>query len=252
MPKSTAIRPAAAPVFTRATLDRNMTVNTASFENALAHIDLCGIAVLDFGCGTGNLVRLLRETNADTIYAFEVMPEHLAPDIRAWAADPSARPRLILNPWQFKMNPDAPDGDLTAYDYARLLGKHEKFAIVSNPPYFLYNRILSLTLTDKFAGALMITSRGRLHNHPGWHVLGVMDGHDFNPPAYGLQYLVQTGFEGQTHIDRTEQPCINGQPQIYPPINNREPQADRTDHYPEMWEQLGRLPRRNRTPGIAP
>ena len=227
--------------FTRATLDRNMTMNTARARLALSQLDLQDMAVMDFGCGNGNLLRLLRNTNARTVYAFEVMPEHIDEDIRAWARDADATPRLIINPADMKINPEAPDGDLTAYDYNHLLQGHSQFAIVANPPYFLYNRILSLTAHEKFSGALMITSKGRLHNHPGWDVLGVMSGDDFNPPAYGLQYLLQTGFDGRTAIDRSDQPHIHGHPQPYPPINDRRPETDATDHYPEMWEQLNKL-----------
>jgi len=229
------------PAFERATLDRNMTVNTAHVRKSLENIDLGGMAVLDFGCGNGNLLRLLKNTNAGTVYAFEVMPEYIDEDIKKWANDPTAKPRLIINPPEIKINAQAPDGDLTAYDYNRLLSTHQKFAIVSNPPYFLYNRILSLTADDKFAGALMITSKGRLRNHAGWHVLGVMSGNDFNPPAYGTQYLVQTGFSGRTAVTRMDQPYIHGHPQPYPPINDRVPTTDTTDHYPDMWEQLNNL-----------
>lgn len=229
--------------FTRAVLDRNMTVNTASFERALLHLDLSGLAVLDFGSGTGNLLRLLRHTNADTLYAFEVMPEHLDPEIQEWLRNPDAKPRLLLNPEHCKIDHDAPDGDLTAYDYDRILEQHDGFAIISNPPYFLYNRILSLTQSDKFAGALMITSRGRLHNHPDWDVVSIMDGHDFDPPAYNAQYLLQTGFQGRTVISRETQPHIQGNPQLYPHINNRSPVADMTDHYPDMWAQLNNIKR---------
>ncbi|HRQ61120.1 MAG TPA: hypothetical protein PLO23_06375, partial [Alphaproteobacteria bacterium] len=98
------------------------------------------------------------------------------------------------------------------------------------------------TLRDKFAGALMITSKGRLHNHPGWHVLGILSGDDFNPPAFGDQYLLQTGFAGRCKTDRSTQPGLNvGTPQIYPGINNRGAAFDMTDYYPEMWEQLNSL-----------
>ena len=230
--------------FTRAVLDRNMTMNTAPVSRALENLDLSGLAVLDFGCGHGNLLRLLKNTNADVVYALEVMPEHIDADILAWANNFTAKPKLVINPVSMKQDAQAPHGDLTAYDYERMLKSHKKFAIVSNPPYFLYNRILSLSLNEKFAGALMITSKGRLHNHPGWHVLGVMNGQDFDPPAYGTQYLVQTGFDDCTLIDRSEQPYIHGHPQPDPPINDREPLADITDHYPEMWKQLNDL--RNR------
>lgn len=234
-------KPDIQPSFTRAALDRNMTVNTTYVRKSLENLDLSGLAVLDFGCGNGNLLRLLKNTNADTVYAFEVIPKHIDDDIKNWANNPDAKPKLVINPVGMKSNMQAPDGDLTAYDYKRILEKHEKFAIISNPPYFLYNRILSLTMADKFAGALMITSKGRLHNHPGWHVLGVMSGNDFNPPAYGTQFLVQTGFTGRTAINRMDQPYIHGQPQPYPPINDRVPMRDRSDHYPEMWEQLNDL-----------
>ena len=229
------------PVFTRAVLDRNMTVNTTIVSKSLENLDLSGIAVLDFGCGNGNLLRLLKNTNADVVYAFEVMPEHIDEDIRKWAGDMDAKPKLVINPAGMKRNAQAPDGDLTAYDYERILKDHKEFAIVSNPPYFLYNRILSLSLHEKFAGALMITSRGRLHNHPGWDVVSVMDKNDFDPPAYNTQYLVQTGFSGRTKISRGDQPHIHGHPQTYPHINDRLPMADATDHYPEMWEQLNGL-----------
>lgn len=233
--------------FTRAVLDRNMTINTASFENALSHLDLSGLAILDFGSGTGNLLRLLRHTTAHTIYAFEVMPEHLAPEIQEWLNDPDAKPRLVLNPSACKIDHDAPDGDLTAYDYDRILKQHVGFAIISNPPYFLYNRVLSLSLTDKFAGALMITSRGRLHNHPDWDIVDIMNADDFDPPAYNAQYLLQTGFQGRSAISRETQPHIQGNPQPYPHINNRSPVADVTDHYPDMWAQLNKIKR-----GMAP
>ena len=238
---------AVATTFTRAVLDRNMTVNTASFARALSHLDLTGLAVLDFGSGTGNLLRLLRNTKADTIYAFEVLPEHLGPDIQEWLHNPDAKPRLILNPEHCKIDHDAPDGDLTAYDYGRILEQHNGFAIISNPPYFLYNRILSLTQSDKFAGALMITSRGRLHNHPDWDVVSIMDGSDFDPPAYNAQYLLQTGFQSRSTISHETQPHIQGNPQPYPHINDRSPVADMTDHYPDMWEQLNDIKR-----GMAP
>lgn len=230
----------ATPIFTRATLDRNMTVNTAHVRKSLGSIDFTGRAVLDFGCGNGNLLRLLKNTKADTIYAFEVMPEHIDEDIRTWANNPKAKPKLVINPTGMKINTQAPDGDLTAYDYSRILEKHEKFAIVSNPPYFLYNRILSLTSDDKFAGALMITSKGRLHNHPLWDVVGVMANTDFDPPAYNQQYIVQTGFTGRT-VTHEDQPHIHGHPQSYPHINDRVPTTDITDHYPDMWDQLNNL-----------
>ncbi|MDB5492329.1 MAG: hypothetical protein JWO78_2178 [Micavibrio sp.] len=222
--------------FTRAVLDRNMTVETAPMEHALEHINLSGMAVLDFGCGNGNLLRLLRNTNADTIYAFEVMPEHIDQDILDWANDNEAKPRLLINP-DYKIIADAPDGDLTAYNYRDILEPHAKFAIVSNPPYFLYNRILSLTQDEKFAGALMITSKGRLRNHAGWTICAVMNAEDFDPPAGNSQYLVQTGL-GLCDDDHAR-PC--GTPQFFPPINNREDLADPTDHYPQMWEQLDGL-----------
>lgn len=227
-------------VFTRAVLDRNMTINTNGFSRALENIDLTGLAILDFGCGNGNLLRLLRHSQAATVYAFEVMPEHLDPDIQAWADDPLAKPRLIINPVACKIHTDAPDGDLTAYDYEALMSRHDQFAIISNPPYFLYNRILSLTKSEKFNGALMITSKGRLHNHPLWDIIGVMENTDFDPPAYNPQYLVQTGFAGRTN-HRDDQPHIHGHPQPYPHINDRVPTTDMTDHYPEMWDQLNNL-----------
>ncbi|HTK85723.1 MAG TPA: methyltransferase domain-containing protein, partial [Patescibacteria group bacterium] len=184
--------PAVKPAFQRATLDRNMTVNLEPVRRALADLDLSGLAVVDFGCGNGNLLRLLKETNAEVVYAFEIIPADIDPDIRAWANDPAAKPKLVINPSDFKIDPAAPDGDLTNYDYFALLAKHNKFGIVSNPPYFLYNRILSLTgsnlapgsesfsaFREKFAGALMITSKGRLRNHPGWEILEIMSPDDF-------------------------------------------------------------------------
>lgn len=218
-----------------------MTVETGPMERALADIDLVGMAVLDFGCGNGNLLRLMRHSNADTIYAFEVMPQYIDQDIRDWANDKTARPRLVINKPDLKINPDTVDGDMTGYDYTQLLSAHSRFAIISNPPYFLYNRILSLTshqdYAGKFAGALMITSKGRLHNHAGWTIRSVMHGTDFDPPAGNVQYLVQTGL-GLDDVHHAR-PC--GTPQIFPHINDRNEQADPTDHYPEMWRQLEHL-----------
>lgn len=228
--------------FRRATLDRNMTVNTAAMQRALAQLDLDGLVILDFGCGSGNLLRLLRGTRAAAIYAFEVIPDHIDPDILIWAADTGNNtPRLTINPGDFKINPDCANGDFTAYDYDSILARHSGFAIIGNPPYFLYNRVLSLTERADFIGALMITSYGRLGNHAGWDVLRVMDGHDFDPPAWNDQYLVQTGFAGRTRIRRDNQPTPQGHPQPRPHINDRNPLADPGDHYPEMWEQLNRL-----------
>lgn len=242
------------PVFQRAVLDRNMTINPDPMRAALAKLDLSGLAILDFGCGNGNLLRLLRETDAEVIYAFEVMPQYIDPDIQAWAADPDARPRLVINPPDCKIDPALADGDLTNYDYFRLLAPHQGFGIVSNPPYFLYNRILSLTGTnlasgheayeafhDKFRGALMITSRGRLCNHPGWEIKAVMKPDDFDPPAINDQYLVQTGF-GQAPDSAFAIPRMPGA-QLYLGINNRRAEEDESDFYPDMWEQLNNVPR---------
>jgi hypothetical protein len=222
--------------FQRATLDRNMTMETAPMVRALEHADLTDMAVLDFGCGNGNLLRLLRNSGANVVYAFEVMPQFIDPDIRDWANDVTAKPRLIINP-DCKIIADAPDGDLTAYDYQTLLAPHAKFAIVSNPPYFLYNRILSLTAHEKFSGALMITSKGRLQNHTGWDIRRVMPAEAFNPPAGNDQYLVQTGLDLRN--DDNARPC--GTPQPFPPVNDRKADFDPGDHYPEMWKQLEQL-----------
>jgi SAM-dependent methyltransferase len=253
--------PAVKPAFKRAVLDRNMTVNPEPVRAALADIDLTGLAILDFGCGNGNLLRLLKNTNAAVVYAFEIVPDGIDADIRAWANDPDARPKLVINPPEFKIDPAAADGDLTNYNYFALLAKHDKFGIVSNPPYFLYNRILSLTgenlapgdekfaaFRGKFAGALMITSKGRLHNHPGWEIKTIMRPDDFDPPAGNDQYLVQTGFNkafNEAAAIRTAQP-----PQKYVSINNRAADADETDAYPEMWEQVNAL--RLSTPSSSP
>ena len=244
--------PAVKPAFQRAVLDRNMTVNPTPVRDAIRDLDLTGLAILDFGCGNGNLLRLLKETKADVVYAFEIIPGGIDADIRAWANDPAAKPKLVINPPAFKIDPAAPDGDLTNYDYFALLARHEKFGIIANPPYFLYNRILSLTGTnlapgdekfaafrEKFAGALMITSKGRLHNHPGWEIKTVMKPDDFDPPAGNDQYLIQTGF-GKIF---NEAAAIHEAPppQKYVSINNRDADADETDHYPEMWEQVNAL-----------
>ncbi len=245
-------QPSARPPFQRAALDRNMTINPRPMRRALADLDLSGLAVLDFGCGSGNLLRLLRETKADTVYAFEVLPDSIDADILDWARDPKARPCLTINPPAYKIDPTGIDGDLTNYDYFRLLAPHAKFGIVSNPPYFLYNRILSLTgenlaagdesfaaFKSKFHGALMVTSRGRLHNHPGWEIKAVMRPDDFDPPAGNDQYLVQTGF-GKAFNAAAAIREPDG-PQKYIGINNRIADADHTDYYPEMWEQLRSL-----------
>lgn len=239
--------------FIRARLDRNMTVNIEPFRRAVSHFDLTGFAILDFGCGTGNLLRLLKNSKADIVYAFEVMPEHIAPDIIAWSKNPDAKPRLVINPPAFKLDSSLPDGDLTNYDYFQMLKPHAEFGIIGNPPYFLYNRVLSLTGTnlakgdekfsafkEKFAGALMITSRGRLFNHPGWEIIGVMNARDFDPPAGNDQYIVQTGFR-QTFNRKARFIHETAPPQKYIGINNRVAAADESDNYPEMWQQLDAL-----------
>jgi hypothetical protein len=180
------------------------------------------------------------------------MPQYIDADIRAWANDNGAKPRLHINPPAFKIDAGAPDGDMTNYDYFRLLAPHAKFGIVSNPPYFLFNRILSLTgdnlapgseafaaFKSKFDGALMVTSKGRLHNHPNWEIKAVMKPDDFDPPAVNDQYLVQTGFRQAFNEAAAIKP--NRPPQKYIGINNRNADADDSDHYPEMWEQLNTL-----------
>src|SRR5262249_43015487 len=142
----------------------------------------------------------------------------------------------------------------TNYDYFRLLEKHDQFAIVSNPPYFLYNRILSLTgtylapedsrfktLEKKFCGALMITGAGRLSNHPGWAIKSVLPDSAFSTPAAVDQYLIQTGFQGRILKNAPPAQSLATAPQRYVSINNRNPVADPTDTYPEMWQQLEAL-----------
>ncbi|HEY8964170.1 MAG TPA: hypothetical protein VIN59_06895 [Alphaproteobacteria bacterium] len=239
--------------FQRAALDRNMTVDTEIFKRSLNACHLEGLALIDFGCGTGNLLRLLRDSDADVIYAFEVVPQDIAPDIIAWSQDENAKPRLIINPPEFKFDAYGIEGDLTNYDYFALLAGHQRFGIIGNPPYFLYNRVLSLTgnnLADgnenfthfagKFAGALMITSAGRLRNHPGWIIKGVMNPDDFDPPAGNLQYVVQTGFAVASAASDVAIPQ-NAPAQKYVSINNRMAEADESDAYPEMWAQLDSL-----------
>lgn len=242
------------PYLNRAPLDRNMTINASAFRVAVNECDLSGLAILDLGCGEGRLTRLLRNTKADVIYAFEVMPEHIAPDIRAWAADQNAKPRLVINPPALKIKGDIADGDLTNYDYFKLLSTHKRFGIIGNPPYFLYNRVLSLTggnlahgseeyasLAPKFAGALMITSKSRLHNHPGWQIKGIMGPECFNPPPFNDQYIVGTGlcakFNAAAAIN------LPTPAQKYVRITDRVPYTDMTDNYPEMWDQLNTLPK---------
>ena len=236
--------------FRRAPLDRNVATNTEPFRKAIENIDLSGLAVLDFGCGEGFLEHLLKNSNADVVYAFEVLPDDIDPEISAWANDPAAKPRLIINPPEFKIVAGTPDGDMTAYDYKKLLSTHNEYAIVSNPPYFLFNRILSLTdkfnlsankdlhdIGKKFAGGLMLTSGARLGNHPGWSVVDIISGKDFRPPVYADQYLVRTGFEGRLKND-FDRPVIISVAQQFPHINDRNPQADPSDYYPEIWKQL--------------
>lgn len=246
------------PTFKRAALDRNLACNPKPFREAIDNLNLKGLAILDFGCGKGFLEHLLKNSEADVIYAFEVLEDEIDDKIKAWARDRNAKPRLIINPDRYMIDPNAPRGDLTNYDYFKLLEKHDKFAIISNPPYFLYNRILSLTgqnlapedaaykkLGRKFAGALMITSETRLQNHPGWNVVDKLPGTDFDPPAANIQYLMQTGFKGRikkaTFLGRV---AHNSRAQRYVGINNRNPAADSTDHYPEMWKQLNKLNRK--------
>lgn len=240
--------------FRRAALDRNITANTAPFRKAMDNLDFEGLAVLDFGCGKGSLEYLLKNTNAEVVYAFEVFPDEIDEKIKAWANDPVAKPRLVINPPEFRIDDRLPVGDMTNYDYTAMLAKHDGFAIVANPPYFLFNRILSLTAawtdavgispaltktSEKFCGGLMLTGGGRLGNHPGWSVVDTVPGDSFIPPVFADQYLLQTGFEGR--YNGPELPVITTVSQRYIDINDRNPLADPTDHYPEMWQQLEAL-----------
>lgn len=197
------------------------------------------------------------------IYAFEITPEAIADEIKAWADDPHASPRLIINPSEVKINPTLPDGDLTNYDFLALLEEENRFAIVSNPPYFLWNRILSLTgeylaesdklfghLRDKFKGALGIACASRLVNHPGWQVRAVLHSADFTPrPTIDQdQCIIQIGFAGRYFPERSAIPPENtaadypglliGVPQRYVAINNRDPNADPTDYYPGWGTEM--------------
>lgn len=238
----------------RAKFDRNLTDAVDTFATALNNIDLSGLAILDFGCGKGNLLRLLKDSKADVIYAFEVLAEEIDPDIIEWANDPQAKPRLIINPKEFKLPTiQAKDGDLTGYDYLKLLKGHPQFAIISNPPYFLWNRILSLTgenyptgfqtrakfFKDRFCGFLGITSVARMNNHPNWDVLDIIPGTLFSPPAKSDQCLLRTGFTGRI-TDRTIHASVAGDKpkQIYPWINDRDPRTDPSDMYPSLMAQL--------------
>ncbi|HEY8191598.1 MAG TPA: hypothetical protein VIG74_04170 [Alphaproteobacteria bacterium] len=240
--------------FRRAALDRNIASDMAPFREALAKLNLSGLAVIDFGCGKGFLEHLMKNSNADVIYAFEVLPDEIDEDIKAWAADPAAKPRLVINPPEFRIDDRLPVGDMTNYDYTAMLAQHESFAIVANPPYFLFNRILSLTAawtgsvgisaalnktSEKFRGGLMLTSAARLGNHPGWSVVGTVPGNSFIPPVFADQYLLQTGFKGR--YNGPELSVITTVSQRYIDINDRDPQADPDDFYPEMWQQLEAL-----------
>jgi hypothetical protein len=242
----------------RAKADRNLTANTKPFAEVLKSLDLEGMAILELGCGRGDLLRRLRHSDAKTVYAFELNSGEMYPDILAWARDEKAVPRLILNPKEAKIDPSLPDGDFTNYDFTRLLEHENQFSIIGNPPYFLWNRVLSLTgeylapedrglsqLREKFAGALAFTSASRICNHPGWIVRAVSQPEDFTPPPLTDvdHCLVQTGFEGRcnqekSHISEDNVPTghytqrLYTAPQRYVHINNRSPEADRTDHYP--------------------
>lgn len=244
--------------------DRLLTTNTKPFAGALKALDLSDLAILELGCGEGHLLRELRHSKAKIIYAFEIDEAHIAEDIKAWASDPDAKPRLIINPSEYKRDETLPDGDFTNYDFLKLLEKEDGFAIVGNPPYFLWNRILSLTgqylatedqemavLKEKFKGALAVTCASRLTNHPGWEVRAVLHSEDFTPrPTIDQdQCIVQTGFTERYFAEKSEIPEENkpsgytsriiGVPQRYIAIHNRDPKADPTDYYPGWGRESG-------------
>ncbi len=230
----------------RVDLDCHFTMNLEPLRQVFLDTDFSGMALLEFGFGGGAILRLLKDTAAEVIYAFDVCP-CVDEEIQAWANDHFAKPRLIINPPEFKSNSECLDGDISGYDYLALLQKHQRFGIVSNPPYFLYNRILSLTgsnlakgaerfsvLKEKFQGAIMITSQERLMNHPGWQIKTMMLPSDFSPRASCRQYLVQIGFVPAFDLSTNSFTPV----QKYVDINNRDPNADPTDSYPHMWSQL--------------
>ena len=157
------------------------------------------------------------------------------------------------------MNGNLPDGDFTNYDIGKIIEDQGKYCIIGNPPYFLWNRIMSITSdypskysddcppvnTENYVGLLAITSEARLPNHPGAIIRAVMPGEDFQPAVDSPQYIIQQGFEGRYHPEKSKiegkyAPAgftekVVGVPQAYVGINNRDPKADKTDYYPGMW-----------------
>ena len=142
----------------RAKGDRNLTqgISAKKFEEALVHYNFSGMTILDFGCGDGDLTQLFSKLPENKrpkkIIAFEleenlIKSEKIITELKRKLSDVGIE--LTINPTNFiqsSLSPDIPTnhdkGDLRVYDYEKILSSEEvdQYAIVGNPPYFLWDR----------------------------------------------------------------------------------------------------------------
>ena len=208
----------------RADGDRYLTNDTLDvFKQFLDENSFKGEIIFDFGMGVGNLVKMLidlpENRQPSLIVAFEIKKN--LPDILPSLIDRTNNDfiqyhstdnlnngpaKLLINPPQFMylqthhMNHE---GDFRYYDYNLLIsdakrkGLSGKFIILGNPPYFLWNRIMSLTDMTSFAGLVAITSSVRMMNHNGAEVLAIHPENSFNPPAQTPSVLIAQGLNGK-------------------------------------------------------
>lgn len=202
---------------------RYLTKCLEPIECNLNALNLSGLTVVEFGLGRGAITRLLRHTKAERIIAFEPFIGEIDPDILEWS-NSQQPPELMINPKEFLLTPENPEGDLRSYDYSAMLG-NTPFCIISNPPYAMYSRIMSLTgeylkpeskddftkIGSNYKGSLLITSGNRLYSHPGYQVLAAYQEDMFDPPIGGEQkhYLIMDGFEGRIDHSELQIPAMN-------------------------------------------
>ncbi len=172
--------------------DRNLTIDIPGLLSQYIHqLDLSGKIIFDFGIGDGGLLTLLinmpKERAPAVMVGFELaeylnnvpceLLEKASKDEAIFEQsnkiDQNAK-LCLLNPKKYFLPiSETKDkvGNFQYYDFDEIFKDSKnkqlssEFLICGNPPFFLWNRILSLTFLTNYSGILAITGIKRLMNH---------------------------------------------------------------------------------------